>query len=264
MSGTPKPLYTREPVFAVTSDVDWASEDAIALQQAILDEHRIAATYFMTHHSPLLAAWHEQGRVDLGIHPNFLPNSSHGDHFEQVLDTVSQFAPQARCSRSHMYFDASPITRSLVKRGFKYDSNLCTNLQPDIAPIRHESGLIRFPCFYEDGSHSWQRVGWRFADFERLFVQPGIKILSVHPMTIAMNVTTQDYWAQLKQQFPPEQWTRMTAAELSAHACREVGPRQFLEDALAFIRRNGFRIVSMDELYQEFGRGLSLQDELAR
>lgn len=257
-----QPAYKSEPIFAVTCDVDWASEDAIRIQQGIFDEHDVRATYFVTHESPILRELFQAKRIDLGIHPNFLPNSSHGETFEEVLDTVLTFAPESRCSRSHRYFDAAPVTQSLVKRGFRYDANLCTNLQKEIAPIRHESGLIRFPCFYEDGTHSWQRLGWDFADFKGLFTLAGIKILSVHPMTIAMNATSQDYWAELKRKFPPQKWIQMEAKELAANACREQGPKNFLEEMLAFIKKSGFQTMTMDELYQHFGHEDSLQNEL--
>lgn len=252
-----RPLYETTPVFAVTADVDWASEDAIALLQDIVDAHGARATYFVTHASALLDVWRRQGRVDLGIHPNFLPGSSHGDSFETVLDTVCTFAPGARASRSHMYFDASPVTRMLVERGFLYDSNLVTNLQTGLAPIRHGSGLVRLPCFFEDGTHSWQRIGWNFEDVRARFEAPGLKILSVHPMTLAMNVASQERWAELKRRFPLPHWTQMDAPTLATEADRGPGPRTFFEDALSFIKRAGYPLLGLDEIYRQFVREVS-------
>jgi hypothetical protein len=249
-------LYQKGPVFCVTSDVDWASEDAIRFQQGILDGYRVVPTYFMTHHSPVLNEWHAEGRVHLGIHPNFLPGSSHGSTFEEVIDTVLQFAPQARCFRSHHFFDTTAITHALAARGFEYDSNLCTVLQERIVPIRHESGLIRFPCFYEDGTLSWQREGWQFDDFAHLFRTPGLKIINIHPMTTALNAPNPEFWGAMKKKFAPAQWLQLTAAELSANRWLGSGPIAFLRDALTFIRANRYPLMTMEELYQNFGKAL--------
>jgi hypothetical protein len=247
-------IYETEPIFCITSDVDWASEDAIQIQQDVLDKYNVCATYFVTHDSPLLNKWDQEGKIQLGIHPNFLSGSSHGDSIDQVIDTVMKFAPNARCFRSHRYFDVAPMTHALVNRGILYDSNLCTNLQQNITPIAHESGLIRFPCFYEDGTHfGWRRI-WNFSQFTETFSHPGLKIISTHPMITALNVTTPEYWAELKVKFPPEKWIKLSARELYLNACKEPGPKNFLEDILDYVRQKGFKIMTMEELYQKYGR----------
>ncbi len=248
-----QPQYLQGPIFAVTADVDWASEDALAILQEVFDAFRVKATYFVTHESAKLSEWYARGKIDRGIHPNFLPGSSHGSTLQEVLDTVIALAPEAQCSRSHMYFDASPVCQLLRERGFRYDSNLCTNLQPGIAPIRHSSGLLRFPCFFEDGSHSQLGLGWSFGPLRRHFASPGLKILSLHPMTIAMNVKDQLEWARLKARFPQPAWSQLNHQTLVSQALPGRGPRQFLEDILEFVRRGGYPLMSLHQLYETFG-----------
>ena len=48
--------------------------------------------------------------------------------------------------------------RGLAARGVKYDSNVCLYLQPDLAPLHHWTGIVRFPVFWEDDIH-WLRGG---------------------------------------------------------------------------------------------------------
>jgi hypothetical protein len=246
-------LYKSQPVFAVTSDVDWASEDAIRLQQEILDRYDVHATYFMTHESPALSEFEREGRITFGIHPNFLPGSSHGDSFDEVIDTVLGLAPNARCFRSHRYFDVTDVTHRLVERGIVYDSNVCTNLEPGIAPFLHESGLVRFPTFYEDGTHMWNREGWDFSAHEEAFRTPGIKIISLHPMVFAADVKTPEQWAELKRRYPPDAWLQMSSEQLAAERNGAAGPAIFLERLLEFIREGGYPLLTMDELYEQFG-----------
>lgn len=211
-------------------------------------------TYFVTHQSPLLEKWHRERKIQLGIHPNFLPGSSHGNTINEVIDTVMKYVPEARCFRSHRCFDVAPVTDALVKRGLLYDSNLITNLQQGISPIKHESGLIRFPCFYEDGIHFKWRRSWDFTGFEKIFSQPGIKIISPHHMITAMNVSTAEGWGNLKAKFSPETWIKMSKEQLLDNAYQEQGPKNFLEDMIEFVLKNKFPIMSMEELYQNFGK----------
>jgi len=247
-----RPLYETEPVYCVTTDIDWASEDAIEHQQEIFDAFDVEATYFVTHDSALAAGLHEAGRVQLGVHPNFLPGSSHGDSVEEIVRTVMSFAPDARCFRSHRYYDASPATEALVEAGIVYDSNLMTNLQPNIHPITHESGLLRFPCFYEDGTHNkWQRP-WEYQLFAEVFRQPGIKILSVHPLVTAFNCTSSANWAELKTRFPPDEWRILSLDTIREYADESPGPERFLQDLLTDIRERDAVVMTMDELYTNF------------
>ena len=251
-------LYKSRPVFCFTSDVDWAAEAALLIQQKIFDKYDIKATYFITHESPLIRKWHKVGKIDIGIHPNFLPGSSHGDSFDKVIDTVMKLVPDAHCFRAHRCFDVTPVTHKLVKRGLLYDSNLVTNLQQDLGPIEHESGLWRFPVFYEDGTHFEWRRSWDFSEFKDAFGQPGLKVISTHPMITALNVTTPEYWAALKEKFPPDKWLRMTANEIEANMTRDdrgdpaIGPKMFLESIAGFAREAGLTIMTLEELYQNF------------
>ena len=249
---TDQPIYKTQPVFCFTSDVDWASENALLIQQEIFDRYNIKAAYFVTHESSLIRKWHSEGKIEIGIHPNFLPGSSHGSTFDEVIDTVMKLVPDARCFRAHRCFDVTPITHELVRRGLLYDSNMVTNLQQDLAPIEHESGLLRFPVFYEDGTHFEWRRSWDFSQFHDIFSQPGIKVISTHPMITALNVATPENWISLKGKFPLKRWIKMTAEEINENAPKDNGPKKFLDDMIKFIRQENMPVMSMEELYQNF------------
>jgi len=246
------PIYKNKPVFCFTSDVDWASEDALAILQGIFDHYDITATYFVTHDSPSIKSWHKEKKIEVGIHPNFLPGSSHGNSFNEVIDAVMKFAPDARCFRAHRCFDVTPITHELARRGILYDSNMVTNLQQELMPIKHESGLLRFPVFYEDGTHFEWRQSWDFKEFTDIFSQPGIKVISAHAMITALNVPSPEFWNQLKVKFPPDKWIKINSTEIAENAFEGPGPKKFLQDMIEFVHRNNMEIMTMSELYQNF------------
>ncbi len=245
-----------KPIFCFTSDIDWASEEALKIQQAIYDDFAITPTYFVTHKSEFIERLRAENRIELGIHPNFLPNSSHGDSYEEVIDTVLKLVPDARAFRAHRCFDVAIVTDMLFRRGILYDSNLITKLQPGLGPILHESGLVRFPCFYEDGIHFKWRLSWKFEDYRSMFDAPGLKIISAHPMITAMNVTSASYWAELKLKFPPDKWIKMTRQQLEQNRCPDPGPAEFLKNIIRHALDRGYSILTLDELYERTGRPL--------
>ena len=143
--------WDKEPVFCFTSDIDWASESIIEYSHNVLSGNDLKLTYFVTHSSPFLKDLNEQNKVRLLIHPNFLPDSSHGNSFTEVIDYCLNLVPNADGFRSHRYFEVNDIMDDLEKRGFRFVSNHCTRCETHIKPLIHRSGLLSIPIFLEDG-----------------------------------------------------------------------------------------------------------------
>src|SRR5438094_1261651 len=123
------------PIFCMTSDTDWASEDCIDDFIHLVSEFGVRPTMFATHDSAVLRANEQEGRIDIEVHPNFLPGSTHGADFVSVIDHVFRLYPEAKTFRSHGFVDGSAISAEMVRRGVRYDSNLCLYLQPNLAPL---------------------------------------------------------------------------------------------------------------------------------
>jgi len=202
-----KHIWDEAPVFCFTSDIDWASEDVIKEYFKIINPLQIRPTLFVTHHSETIESYFKAGEVERGIHPNFLPNSSHGKTFKDIIETCIQFAPESYGFRSHRLFDVTDITHSLKNEyGYKYVSNMGTILQTDIKPVLHESGLIHFPIFFEDGTHLYNQLDLDFRKYLDLFISPGIKIISFHPMNFVFNSPNLSYMRQIKDSLSREEY----------------------------------------------------------
>ena len=107
--------WEEEPVFCFTSDIDWASESIIKYSHDILSGDDLKITYFITHQSPFLNELSRLEKVNLLIHPNFLPNSSHGNSFQEVIDNCINLVPNADGFRSHRYFEVNDIMDDFAK-----------------------------------------------------------------------------------------------------------------------------------------------------
>jgi hypothetical protein len=95
-----KHIWDEMPVFCFTSDIDWASEDVLKEYFDIVDDLQITPNLFVTHHSEVIESNFKLGKIERGIHPNFLNNSSHGNTFKEIIETCIKFAPLNNSDKS--------------------------------------------------------------------------------------------------------------------------------------------------------------------
>jgi ubiquinone/menaquinone biosynthesis C-methylase UbiE len=237
-----------EPIFCLTSDLDWASDFAVSDLLQLVGSYGITPTVFATHASCAIRESHANGAIELGIHPNFLPGSTHGSDYLAVIDHLTDTFPEAQSFRSHCFVDGTHITREMVRRGFRYDSNVCLYLQPDLAPLNHESGLVRFPVFWEDDTHWRNSEGdWTLERYLPALLSPGLKILNVHPFNVASNIPDQDYYARVHDHI-----TTLGPQTIEEVRYEGKGTRTFLISLLELLRARGQRFFTLGELFRTF------------
>lgn len=93
----------------------------------------------MTHPSEIINK--NRRNIDIGIHPNFIAPSSQGNSIEEVIDYCVNLAPDTKVFRAHRWFSSNDIYDYLSKKGFVYESNLCTDMEI-IDSFIHRSGMI--------------------------------------------------------------------------------------------------------------------------
>ncbi len=243
-------LWKDEPIICLTFDVDWASEEALKFTYEIIEKYNYKTTFFLTHRSELLLSLIEKNYIDSGIHPNFLENSSQGSSYAEVIDFCTDFLPSAESFRCHRYFDVNDITDAFVKKGFKYDSNLCTFLER-VEPFVHRSGLIRFPIFFEDGAYLFHKGNLNFREVgKELFYKPGLMILNIHPMHMALNSPDFQYARRIKDILTWEEWNKLDYKSLEKISYKGYGIREFIIELFEFIKKENIKIFSLNELYK--------------
>lgn len=239
------------PLFCLTSDVDWASDYCISELLQFARSLEIPPTIFATHSTTVL-----NSGVEIGIHPNFLPGSSHGADRNSVINYMLAAFPQAKVYRSHHFVDSSDISHAMFQRGLVYDSNLCLHLESGLVPLRMGSGPIRFPVFWEDDVHwSTNPSDWRVENYLERFTSEGLKILNIHPFFFAANIPNQEYYEKVKQHIKT----------LSPETVRDVrydgpGVRTFIEELFQQLRRRGFRFYTLHQLYEMTRNQLKAED----
>jgi hypothetical protein len=203
----------------LTLDLDWAPDFAIEDAARLLIQHRVCATWFVTHATPALALLRANADLfELGIHPNFLPGSSHGATPEAVIDHCLALVPEARAVRTHALVQSTPLLAQMVQRSaIRVDVSLLHQRGVGLRGFELPVGgarLLRLPYFWEDDVEMDEpQPRWRVAD---LPPDDGLRILDFHPIHVALNSASMAPYAALKQQTPRLHET--TRAECQRHA----------------------------------------------
>ena len=242
--------YTRETSpLCFTTDIEWAPEWAIRDLFTLADEHGVPLTPFLTHRSEYLASRFGMrdvvSRDDVGLHPNFLPDSTHGATVDEVIATTKALWPSAVSFRSHCFYDDTRMLRNMAENGFRYDSNLFAFLQPMLAPLRTVAGTVRLPVFWEDDVHSGNQLSWDGSALRSAFETPGLKIVNVHPLRVALNVPDEGFH---------ESHRRLGTAvdvDARAEAFQGKGTRTYLEELFAYSSAGARPPVRLRDLYDE-------------
>jgi hypothetical protein len=235
--------FSVEPVFSVTGDQDWAPDWALEKSLRMAADLGIPFHVFATNRSPLL-----DGRPGLGvgIHPNFLRGSTHGDTGDEVVDHCLELFPAARTSRSHCFAESTPDMISLRRRGIVADSNDCLHLQPGITPQMHCSGLLRIPVFLEDDvllAHVASVP--RFEELLPTLFSPGLKVFNFHPALLALNTPSAAAYEDARGDLygggsfpvPPQESAR--------------GIADLLRELVGEVRERGFDFESFEAIVDE-------------
>jgi hypothetical protein len=233
--------------FVLTSDLDWCSEYCAESLLSIAERFSIKPTIFVTHRSAAISRAARDGRVELGIHPNFLAGSTQGGSLEQIIEHVLELAPDAVAVRCHRHFTSPEIERAMFARGLRIDGNTYHHLARNLKPLALKCGLLRFPVFFEDDCHWTAHDTWRFADHAVDFFSPGVKVLNFHPFLIALNAPDGAFYLRHKHRI-------QTLTATDARELRHAGDgiATFLSEAILAIQHRGHRFVTLTELAQGF------------
>lgn len=196
----------------VTLDVDWAPDWMIEDVAQRLINAGVRATFFATHDSSATRALEREPLFEVGVHPNFLPGSSHGNTPEEVLQTMRTMFPHATVVRTHSLAQSEPTLGMMVDQfGFKIDCSVHLPRASHAAPhwVRYTAGgnrLVRIPHVFQDNMHVLSGMPWDLeADW---LVAPGWKVMNFHPIHIILNSADSETYARLKARGPLSKLTR--------------------------------------------------------
>jgi len=181
----------------VTLDFDWANDSVLLYAIDLLEKFDIAATWFVTHDTPLLKRLRANQKFELAIHPNF-NQCLFGDNASTVdkyLDELRLIVPEAVSMRSHSLTKNSLLSKCILDRGFTHESNVFINdytipLKPYVLP----DGLVQV-C-YNLGDYSC--LSGKKAEHKSYLKSKGLKVLNFHPIHLFLNTKSLRHYGEAK------------------------------------------------------------------
>ncbi|MDQ7024072.1 MAG: hypothetical protein Q9P01_21145 [Anaerolineae bacterium] len=188
--------------FVLTLDLDWAADFMIDAVAQMLLAAGVKATFFVTHDSPAVRRLREHPDLfELGIHPNFLPNSSQGSTVAEILDFCMALVPDATSMRSHALVQSAHIWWEVVKRTpIQVDLSLLLPEMPHLQMIELPllpRPLLRLPYYWEDDVETYRPHSvWTL---DKHITVSGLKIFDFHPVFIYLNTADLAPYNDMKQ-----------------------------------------------------------------
>jgi hypothetical protein len=225
--------------FIITLDIDWAPDFVIDKVASVLRASRVRATWFVTHRSAAVDRLREDPDLfELGIHPNFLPGSTHGNTAEVVLMNTLSIVPEAISVRTHGLFQSSHLLDEMIigQTNLKVDSSLFLPDMPNIQPIEYRriaGTLLRVPIFWAD---VYEMEKGDSMQLTPLLKVKGLKVMAFHPIYIYLNLSELKPYEHIRQEAP--RLTELTATIADRYIQTKEGTQTFfreLVDSLSIV-----------------------------
>ena len=241
-------MMERIEAVALTFDVDWAPDWCIEACADLCAHAGVPATFFITHASPVLETLRRRSRVELGLHPNFMPGSSHGETPRAVLDHCQSLVPEASAMRTHALLQSSALIALVADHYPRIETDVSLllpfhrNLEPtDIYMGASRRRLTRLPfCWEDDIAATWP--GWRWDSDPA--PPPGLAIFAFHPIHVALNTSTFDRYEALKRGLGGRALSQASPAEVTSFMNTGTGTRNFLLRLLDLVDRGRCHTIS--------------------
>lgn len=181
---------TWKPKVFLTFDIDWAHDEVLLDTIELVEKAGVAATWFVTHETPLLARLRSNPQFELGIHPNFnaLLNGqpTQGKTAKEVIERLLEIVPEAISVRSHCMTQSTPLLQLFTDYQLTHDCNHFIPEQANIPmkPWRLWTGLTKVPYFWEDDVACLYETN---TPLDQLTQQKSLKVFDFHPIHVFLN-----------------------------------------------------------------------------
>lgn len=218
--------------FALTFDIDWAPDYAIKKCLELLESADCKATFFATHSTPMNREIVDRGH-NLGIHPNFLPGSSHGKNVKEIISECLSYAPDAWCMRTHSLVQSSPLLHEIFSNfpQLKLDVSLFMHRSPFAHKVKWELEGVSFDRLLYNWEDDAQFSSFSDNQIPELFFGE-LTVFNFHPIHIFLNSTDGSEYRKLKAEQSHISLNSIDSKVVEKYLSNDVGTQRYLEEIL--------------------------------
>ena len=223
----------------ITLDCDWAPDFMLNEIADIFTKNKIKATWFITNDSPFLEKLKSNSLFELGIHPNFEPNSTQGKTVDEILKNMKKIVPNALSIRTHRLFQSTPILTKFQKYDIENDVSLLLYKTPNLQPhyLKYFK-LFRLPFFWEDDLEMNEDAMWKD---RKIFSIKGLKIFNFHPIHIILNSKNLQEYNKLKIK---KDFKEIEKQDIDNLINKKDGTKSFFENLIAHLKNKKTYTIS--------------------
>ncbi|WP_459939532.1 polysaccharide deacetylase WbmS family protein [Desulfonatronum parangueonense] len=182
--------------------MDWAHDDILEYAIKLIEQANVAATWFVTHDTPLLSRLRSNPNFELGIHPNFnfllSGDFRYGKNIKEVIEKSLEIVPEATSVRSHSLTQSSVILQAFGDFGLTHECNLLLPAHLKPKPFLHwNSKLLRVPHIFEDDVeciNHWSGHDWIKSNQDTI----PIIVADFHPIHVFLNTENLDRYEKTR------------------------------------------------------------------
>jgi hypothetical protein len=212
----------------LTFDIDWAEDTVLHDTIDLVDEAGVAATWYVTHETPVLERLRSSQNYELGIHPNFNSllegDGRNGRNTGEVIERILNIVPEAKSVRSHSLAQSSRVMEAFRRSGLTHDVNHFVPAHSGISlsPWLDWNGLCRVPYFWEDDVEFMCGLQTNMTE---LVLQHGLKVFDFHPIHVFLNTENLERYESTRH-------LHNNPLELIKHRFKGIGTRTRLIELL--------------------------------
>ncbi len=223
----------RNRKYSITLDIDWAPDFSIEYCLNLFDEFSTKATFFTTHQTDLNDEIVKRGHT-LGIHPNFLANSSHGTNVIEIVENCLEFAPRSWCMRTHGLVQSTPLLHQIFASfsQLKLDVSLLMHRSEHAHKGFWELDGVRFERLMYNWEDDLEFYGQRFSYKDPLFFG-NLTVFDFHPIHIVLNSSDGSEYRTLKETLRGENMRNAKKADVEQLRNPKIGVENYLKRVLA-------------------------------
>ncbi len=220
----------------ITLDLDWLSDEYLAISIDILAKYGVKATIFATHDSRLLRSL-DSDDYEIGLHPNFDPGG--GMYNLNALYELHKLYPQAVGTRSHTLLFGSRLLPELERCHMKYESNIFMYMHEGLHCVARSKTITSVPFNWSDDKHLELEHGFATGELPPLD-NAGLNVFNFHPVHIYLNTDVYSRYESSKANF--------NNPGMAEYVNRELGVRNLFEDLCSSIANNGVESGLLSDL----------------